>query len=450
MKKVFFAALLFSFFTFHFSLHAQDTLFLNLEQCCQRALECSQDLQRSNNVKQQAELTRKSMFTNFFPQVEGSATVMYIKDQQLLDGQMGSLDMLMRGAYMCGFTLQQPLFAGGKIVNGHRLTKVGVEVSKEQQRQQRAQTLADVESAYWTYVAVLSKERLLEEYCRNLDTLLSQVEVSVTAGMATDYDLLQVSSARRNLAYQRLRTEGGITLCRLSLSRLVGISSDDTILLPDPHIPTAQPTLLSSDFSSRPELRLLQLAVDAADLQVKMKRADFLPTLGIGIGYNWVGNIALKGGLTLSQLGAIPINPPVEIPIDKTFDIHTPMLAISLSVPITKWWQGSYEIRKAKLEAQNSRLEQEKNRDLLRLEVQQAIQNVTAAYALIEASQKSLAAAEEQLRVAQNRYNVNMLPLSDLLDAQAKRKQAESDCIEARTQYFIYLADYRRVTSTNE
>lgn len=450
MKKIFIAALSFSFFTFHFSLHAQDTLCLNLEQCCQRALECSQDLQRSNNALQQAELTHKSMFTNFFPKVEGSATMMSIEDQHLLDGQTGSIDMLMRGAYMCGFTLQQPLFAGGKIVNGHRLTKVGVDAAKEQQRQQKAQTLTDVENAYWTYVAVLSKGQLLEEYCRNLDTLLAQVEGSVAAGMATDYDLLQVSSARSSLAYQRLRADGGITLCRLSLSRLVGISSDDTILLPDTHLPSAQPLSLSPDFSSRPELRLLQLAVDAADLQVKMKRADYLPTLGIGIGYDWVGNIALQGGLTLSQLGAIPITPAVEIPIDKTFNIHTPVLALSLSVPITKWWQGSYEIRKAKLEAQNCRLEQEKNKDLLRLEVQHTIQNVTAAYALIEASQKALVAAEEQLRVAQNRYNVNMLPLSDLLEAQANRKQAESECIEARTQYLIYLADYRRVTSFNE
>ena len=319
-------------------------------------------------------------------------------------------------------------------------------MAKEQQRQQQAQTLAEVENAYWTYVAVLSKERLLDEYCRNLDTLFSQVESSVAAGMATDYDLLQVSSARSNLAYQRLRTRGGVTLCRLSLSRLVGVPSDNTVLLPDTTLPSANPTSLSPDFSSRPELRLLQLAVDAADLQVKMKRADYLPTLGVGLGYNWVGNITLQGGLTLSQLGAIPINPPVEIPIDKTIDIHTPVLAISLSVPITQWWQGSYEIRKAKLEAQNSRLEQEKNTDLLRLEVQQAIHNVESGCALIASSEQALAAAEEQLRVAQNRYSVNMIPLSDLLDAQAKRQQALSDYIEARTQYLIYMAEYRRVT----
>lgn len=446
MKKI--SCIFLTFFSL-LSVGAQDTLRLDIDQCRKRALKYSQNMQRSNNALQQAELTRKSMITNFFPQVDGSATVMYTEDQRLLDSPMGNIDMLMHGAYMCGFTLKQPLFAGGKIINGHRLTKVGVEVAKEQQRQQQAQTLAEVENAYWTYVAVLSKERLLEEYCHNLDTLFFQVESSVAAGMATDYDLLQVSSARSNLAYQRLRTQGGVTLCRLSLSQLVGVPSDKTILLPDTSLPSVNPPSFSPDFSSRPELRLLQLAVDAADLQVKMKRADYLPTLGVGLGYNWVGNITLQGGLTLSQLGAIPITPPVEIPIDKTFDIHTPVLAISLSVPITQWWRGSYEIRKAKLEAQNSRLEQEKNTDLLRLEVQQAIYNVESGCALITSSEQALAAAEEQLRVAQNRYSVKIIPLSELLEAQAKRQQAESDCIEARTQYLIYLAEYRRVTGSN-
>lgn len=451
LRRLICVSLIFNFQFLIFIASAQDTLCIDIDQCRQWALDYSQDIQRSANALKQAELTKKSMLTHFFPQVEGSAMVLAIEDQHLIDREFVHLDLLMRGAYMCGFSLQQPLFAGGKIVNGYKLTKVGVEVAKEQQRQQRAQILADVESAYWTYVAVLSKERLIDEYCRNLDTLLRQVEGSVDVGMATDYDLLQVKSAQSNLYYQRIHVQGGVTLCRLSLSRLVGIPADSVVLMPDTIIPDVTPPILNADFPNRPELRMLHYAVKAGDLMVKMKVADYLPTLGIGLSYVWMGNVTMKGGLVFPRIGPFPIVPPYEIPlIDKTFNFHTPILAVSLSVPITRWWQGGYEIRKAKLEAQNSRLEQEKNTALLSLEVQQVIQNIEAGNALINSSELALAAAEEMLRVAKNRYNANMTALSELLDAQAKLRQAESDCIEARTQYLIYLAEYRRVTGVVE
>jgi outer membrane protein TolC len=43
-----------------------------------------------------------------------------------------------------------------------------------------------------------------------------------------------------------------------------------------------------------------------------------------------------------------------------------------------------------------------------------------------------------------------MSTLTDLLDAQSQWQQAESNLIEARTQYKIYETEYRRAVGTLE
>lgn len=45
-----------------------------------------------------------------------------------------------------------------------------------------------------------------------------------------------------------------------------------------------------------------------------------------------------------------------------------------------------------------------------------------------------------------NRYAASMTPLTDLLDAQSQWQQAESNLIEAQTQYKIYETEYLRAT----
>ena len=50
----------------------------------------------------------------------------------------------------------------------------------------------------------------------------------------------------------------------------------------------------------------------------------------------------------------------------------------------------------------------------------------------------------------QNRYSASMAPLTDLLDAQSQWQQAESNLIEAQTQYKIYETAYLRATGQLE
>ena len=119
---------------------------------------------------------------------------------------------------------------------------------------------------------------------------------------------------------------------------------------------------------------------------------------------------------------------------------------LAIKIPIFHWGEGRKKVRKARYELQYAELELEKNTRLLSLEVQQAIQHVQDGYTLIQTAEVGRKQAQENLRVMQNRYAAAMAPLTDLLEAQSQWQQAESNLIEAQTQYKIYETEYLRAT----
>ena len=78
--------------------------------------------------------------------------------------------------------------------------------------------------------------------------------------------------------------------------------------------------------------------------------------------------------------------------------------------------------------------------------MQHAIRNVQDGFLLIRTAETGLQQADENLRVRRNRYAASMAPLTDLLYAQSQWQQAESNLIEAQTQYKIYETEYLRAT----
>ena len=129
-------------------------------------------------------------------------------------------------------------------------------------------------------------------------------------------------------------------------------------------------------------------------------------------------------------------------------DLGAVMLAVR--IPLFHWGENRRKVRRAQLDEENARLDLQKNRRLLQLEAEQAVRNVSDGYALVETARTGLRQAEANLRDMQNRYAAALSPLTDLLDAQSLWQQAQSNLIEALTQYKIYETEYLRATGRLE
>lgn len=415
-------------------LPAQERLSLDVEKCREMALSSSESLQQSELALKQAGIDRQVARTAYLPSLAGSATGAYI----LPDMDMGGTEMRLRGMYMAGVTLTQPIYAGGKISTGKKLSDLGEKIAGEQLRMSRMDVIVDADNAYWTYVSVRKKVRMLESYLEQIDSLYSQVNTSYNAGMAIENDLLRVDAKRSDMTYQLQKARNGEDLCRMSLCNAIGVAFDCQIEPTDENVEVTMPRSLDSDISGRPELHLLEGNVEVSREQLRMTKADMLPTLGLMAGYTYYGNIKMRGSYDMGD-GTV-------VPYQKEMRDGMGMAMLSLNVPIFHWGESRKKTRRAQLDLSSAQLEQSRTSKLLTLEARQAASNLSDAYVMTGTAQRGLAQAEENLRVSRVRYENAMCPLTDLLDAQSQWQQAHSNLIEAQAQYKINETAYLRAT----
>ena len=274
------------------------TVMLSQGEARRMALEQSEDIKTQTNKLEQAKLDRQIAFAGYLPKLDASATGAYVGPD--IDMFMGSR-LAMRGVYMAGITVTQPIYAGGKILAGNRMAKIGSEIADQQLRLTRMDVLADTDNAYWSLVAVRQKVTMLRSLKALVDTLYNQTAVAVSAGMATDNDLLKISSRRSEIDYNLHKAANGADLCRLSLCYATGLAPEAEVIPTDTIIDVTMPETGISDASLRPEINMLEKQVELNKQQVKSSRADMLPTIGLMGGYTYFGNIKMKGVIRSSR-----------------------------------------------------------------------------------------------------------------------------------------------------
>lgn len=404
------------------------------------AVENSEELRAADNAVAQARLNRAVARTAYLPKFAGSATTGWNLPDTRYEEM--ALTLRMRGIYMAGINVQQPIFAGGKIVAANRLAGIGLTAAAEQRRQKEIAVRADAETSYWTYVAVLAKVEMMKSYAALVDTALTQTRSALDAGMATRNDLLRIEARNAQVTYQQGQVESGADLCRMALCNSLGLPLDTEITVADTSV---NPIVIPADLDrysldERPEMKLLQADIDAKRQQVRMTRAEFLPTLGLQAGWSAYGNIEMN---TVTQ------GPDGNYyPLTQQIQNNGWNVMLSLQVPLFHWLEGAKKVKAARLDVETATLMRDHNERLLDLQVRQAITNVRTGSDLVKSAEASLRQAASALESTTESYRAGMASITALLDAQSQWQTARADLIEARTQLRIHLIDYRAATAT--
>lgn len=406
---------------------------MTLADCRETALRHNEDLQKADIELQKAELDRQIAYNAYLPKLDGSVMGLYMKDQDI----MGN-NLLLRGTYVAGLNLTQPIYVGGQITAANRLARLGKECQQENLRKTRAEVLAEVDKSYYTLISVSQKVRMLEAFLCQMNGLIEKLRASVSAELATGNDMLRVEAKRSEVEYQLQKARNGEELCRLALGNALGLPITEQVVPIDTVFSVEAISQLDENFELRPELSLLKKNVEVKETLAKKERSNFLPTIALSVGYSYYGNLKMRG--TTMQPDGTPYQ------FEQKFSDDIPMAMLSVSIPIFHWGSEFKKAKKARLDVTAAQLDLQKNRRLLSIEVRQAVQNVTSGYQMVQTAQTGQQQADENLRVMQLKYDCSMATLTDLLDTQAQWQQAHSNLIEAQAQYKIYQTEYLRAT----
>lgn len=398
-----------------------------LDECVTAAMQNNVRIKNAQNELAMAEHDKKEAFTKYFPSVAAAGSG-FIANEALVKMQMSpdaGMSMLKDGM-IGGVSAALPLFAGGQIVNGNKLAKVGLEVKKLQKRQADDEVLANVEKYFWQTVMLKEKLKTISTVEKQLDRLMLDVKVSVDAGVATRNDLLQVQLRKNEVLSGRIQLENSLSLSLSLLGQYMGVGTDsiDVAFTVEERLPESPDGLLCNhaDALERTnEYGLLKQNLNASKLQYKMAIGKNLPTLAIGGGF-------VYDNFMMGQ--------------DQTFWVGF----ATVSVPISGWWGGTHSIKKYKLQVNNAENQLADNRDLLVIRMQNAWNGLSDAYRQAEIAHQSIEQSTENLRLNLDYYSAGTSTMGELLDAQTLYQQSRDKYVEAYTNYELKKREYLQAT----
>ncbi len=395
---------------------------------------------------------RKEAFTKYFPNVSGTGlwfnanrgmAQTTVNPSEMISPDLGaslaqmlpaealaalfnpiSISMMKNGT-IGSLMAVQPVFAGGQIINGNKLAKVGEDVSRLQLQLSENEVEKTAEQYFWQLASLQEKLKTVDA----VDTLLAgihkDVDVAVRAGLAMRNDLLQVQLRQNDLQSQRLKLQNGISIIRLLLSQYCGLRDtsfviDHSAAEKEADANNCQLLIVNCQLENLPEYQLLGKQVEATNLQKKLAVAQNLPTVAVGAGYNY--HNLLDNNHTFGMLFA------------------------TVSVPISDWWGGSHAIKRRKIDLQQAQEQLEDNAELLKIRMQNAWNGVQEARQQLQLAQRSIEQAEENLRLHRDYYRAGTSRMSDLLEAQLLYQQSLDKHTDAFADYHNKLLEYKQAT----
>lgn len=424
--------------------NAQQTL--TLQQVKERALTHNINIRTADNTILQAREQKKEAQTLYFPQVNAiglgfkSTTELLKADIKVADLLPSSLAAAIPSSIasmlpsnisygiidkgvIAGVTAIQPVFAGGQIINGNKLAKVGIEVSELQKHISANTVELTAEQYYWQIISLKEKQKTLETVGDMLKNLEKDAAAAVKAGVGMRNDLLEVQLKQNEIESNKLKLENGLKLARMALAQYIGAEGDiDVSETVDASILPAYPMIKSDHttaVAATSEYQLLQKNVEATTLQRKMEEGKRLPTVGVGVGYNYMN----MGSGIKNNFGSV---------------------FATVSIPISQWWSGTYAVKRKKLAEENARQQLTDNAQLLEIRMQKNWNDLDNAYKQLVLAKKSIEQSEENLRLNRNFYHAGTVTMNNLLDAQQKYQQCRDQYTDAYATLQTKILEYKQ------
>lgn len=408
---------------------------LTLDSCLEAARQRNCTIKSALLDVQIAQQVKKQVFTKYFPQVQLTAfgfyainplISVYIPGVMPTDESKEALELIfeelkqehsdiseyfemMKWGASAGATLVQPVFMGGRIVNGNKLAKIGIEAAEKKVEVSERDILQEVEDTYWLIAGLYEKRATVSQVNQLLDTIQQTAELAYNNGLVTQNDILKVQLKRNEIATKSVQLENGIVLASKLLCQLTGQTyTGELELEPFPLEEAIETYVLMDTFmvGGRPEAELLEMNIRAEQLQKKMTIGEALPQIGIG----------LQGGYS------------------NFFerDRWNGMAFAFVRIPLTQWWETGHKIKEHNLRIEKAKLMQEDLMGKMVLQNEQAYKQLNEAARIVAESQSALQMAQDNYRISLMNYEAGIATMSELLESEALLMQAQNAYTDAR------------------
>jgi HAE1 family hydrophobic/amphiphilic exporter-1 len=257
-------------------------LVLTLDEAVRMAGEQSTGVKKAREARNEYEGRYRKERAAAFPKFTAQGVYSRSEDDSKADmGDPGSTT-----SAVAGITLTQPLFTWGRLSAAIRAAGLGLDLWQDELAQARATSVRDVTVAFADVLLARELEAIARQTLEQRQRHLEETGRRLTAGTATDYDVLAARVAADNARPEAIRSANAVRAARHRLAFLLGldgreVDASGSLEVSDAgDLPTYEAALAQA-LARRPELAGLRRAIAMGEEVVRIQAAGNKPTLAL-------------------------------------------------------------------------------------------------------------------------------------------------------------------------
>lgn len=317
--------------------------------------------------------------------------------------------------YAVNFT--QPLYTGGKIRNSIRKSEINRDIAELTTASDIAELKLSLLNRYLTLLNLYRKFDVLSRTIEESERRLVDIRRMKREGLITNNDVLRSEMQLTDNRLLRTETENNIALVSQQIALLIG-RDEKLLIVPDTVLPEFEALdgvyddYVAIASGLEPGLQIARFRTMAAGHDLKMEKSELLP------------HLSLYAANTLAR----PVSRTLADMYSNNWNV-----GLSLSYSISSLYHSKNRIRAAKMNILLSRNAEEQKMQSIRMEIKNAFLRHREALEKVKALELSVRQAHENYRIMHNRYMNQLAILTDLLDADNIRLNAELQLTNAIT-----------------
>ena len=412
---------------------AQNTLTLTLDKAREIALDENPTIKVAAEEIALKKVASKEAWQSLLPEasLNGSldhtikAAEMKLNDMSFKMGQDGT------NTANAGLSINLPLFAPA-VYRAMSMTKTDIELAVEKSRASELDLINQVTKAYYQLMLAQDSYEVLQGSYKLAEDNFNVVNAKYQQGAVSEFDKISAEVQMRSIKPNVISAANAVTLAKLQLKVLMGITADVDIKTDD-NLTNYESMLFANQLKeedmsldNNTTMKQFELNMKLLEKNVKSLRTNFIPTLSMSFSYQYQSLY----------------NPNINF-FDYTWS-NSSSLMFNLSIPLYRA-SNFTKVKSARIQMRQldwNRIDTERK---LNMQVVSYRNNMTASSEQVVSNKENVMQAEKAVQIAGKRYEVGKGTVLELNSSQVSLTQAQLTYNQSIYDYLTAKADLDQV-----
>ena len=411
----------------------QNTLTLTLDKALEIALDENPTIKVAAEEIALKKVASKEAWQSLLPEasLNGSldhtikAAEMKLNDMSFKMGQDGT------NTANAGLSINLPLFAPA-VYRAMSMTKTDIELAVEKSRASELDLINQVTKAYYQLMLAQDSYEVLQGSYKLAEDNFNVVNAKYQQGAVSEFDKISAEVQMRSIKPNVISAANAVTLAKLQLKVLMGITADVDIKTDD-NLTNYESMLFANQLKeedmsleNNTTMKQFELNMKLLEKNVKSLKTNFMPTLSMSFSYQYQSLY----------------NPNINF-FDYTWS-NSSSLMFNLSIPLYRA-SNFTKVKSARIQMRQldwNRIDTERK---LNMQVVSYRNNRTASSEQVVSNKENVMQAEKAVQIAGKRYEVGKGTVLELNSSQVSLTQAQLTYNQSIYDYLVAKAELDQV-----